>query len=180
MLTPSEHVETWMEIQNKKRAAAVSQAKQDDTIPALTLWQPWAWLIAEGLKQYETRGWATKCRGPLAIHAALRKPKVEECSDEILVALRSIHPRTSAALLSLDRGAVVCIVDLVECIPVERLDQIDISIDRAFGNFSTGRYAWKLANVRKFNPIPAKGAQGLWRWTLPEGMAFQDVSHASV
>lgn len=134
---------------------------------ALTLHQPWAWLVAEGLKQYETRSWATSYRGPLAIHAGKRKPKVEECSGEILVALRSIHPCASAALLSLDRGAVVCIVDLVECIPVERLDQIDISIDRAFGNFTPGRFAWKLANVRKIEPVAVRGAQGLWEWTQP-------------
>ncbi|MCL2331658.1 MAG: ASCH domain-containing protein [Proteobacteria bacterium] len=38
----------------------------------LTLWQPWAGAIAAGLKKYETRGWPTKHRGLLAIHASLR------------------------------------------------------------------------------------------------------------
>lgn len=36
---------------------------------ALTLWQPWAQLIALGHKTIETRSWSTKHRGPLAIHA---------------------------------------------------------------------------------------------------------------
>lgn len=36
---------------------------------ALTLHQPWATLVAIGAKTVETRGWATKHRGPLAIHA---------------------------------------------------------------------------------------------------------------
>lgn len=36
---------------------------------ALTLHQPWASLIAVGVKTIETRSWATKYRGPLAIHA---------------------------------------------------------------------------------------------------------------
>lgn len=37
---------------------------------ALTLWQPWASLIALGVKSIETRAWSTSYRGPLAIHAA--------------------------------------------------------------------------------------------------------------
>jgi hypothetical protein len=37
--------------------------------PVLTLHQPWASLIALGVKTIETRSWSTKYRGPLAIHA---------------------------------------------------------------------------------------------------------------
>lgn len=40
---------------------------------ALTLWQPWASLIALGAKTIETRSWSTKYRGPIAIHAAARR-----------------------------------------------------------------------------------------------------------
>lgn len=39
---------------------------------AITLWQPWASLLACGAKQYETRSWATNYRGPIAIHAAAK------------------------------------------------------------------------------------------------------------
>lgn len=40
--------------------------------------------------------------------------------------------------------------------------------ERAFGNYTPGRYAWLLANVKKLEtPIPAKGALGLWDWTPP-------------
>lgn len=41
---------------------------------ALTIWQPWASLIACGAKRYETRSWPTKYRGPIAIHAAVKDP----------------------------------------------------------------------------------------------------------
>lgn len=41
---------------------------------ALTVWQPWASLIACGAKRYETRSWATSYRGPIAIHAAATNP----------------------------------------------------------------------------------------------------------
>lgn len=39
---------------------------------ALTLHEPWATLVALGVKTIETRSWSTAYRGPLAIHAALR------------------------------------------------------------------------------------------------------------
>lgn len=37
---------------------------------AITIWQPWASLLAHRVKTYETRSWATAYRGPIAIHAA--------------------------------------------------------------------------------------------------------------
>jgi activating signal cointegrator 1 len=41
---------------------------------ALSLWQPWASLVALGVKTIETRSWSTSYRGPLAIHAAAVVP----------------------------------------------------------------------------------------------------------
>lgn len=41
---------------------------------AISLWQPWATLFATEIKKYETRSWATNYRGPIAIHAAKRRP----------------------------------------------------------------------------------------------------------
>jgi len=43
-------------------------------LKAITIWQPWASLIAIGEKQYETRSWKTDYRGPIAIHAAAKRP----------------------------------------------------------------------------------------------------------
>lgn len=43
---------------------------------ALTIRQPWASLIAHGVKTIETRSWSTKYRGPLAIHAGRARPPV--------------------------------------------------------------------------------------------------------
>lgn len=48
---------------------------------ALTVWQPHASLMAIRAKRIETRGWSTSYRGPLAIHAAARKPDVEMLED---------------------------------------------------------------------------------------------------
>lgn len=45
---------------------------------ALTLHQPWASLIALGVKTIETRSWSTSYRGPLAIHAAATMPSYDK------------------------------------------------------------------------------------------------------
>lgn len=44
----------------------------------ITLWQPYATLVATGIKQYETRSWPTNYRGPLLIHAAKRPMGADE------------------------------------------------------------------------------------------------------
>ena len=40
---------------------------------ALSLMEPWAALIAAGVKSIETRSWRTAYRGPLYIHASRAK-----------------------------------------------------------------------------------------------------------
>ena len=46
---------------------------------ALSIMQPWAWLIAAGHKDIENRTWRTEYRGPVLIHAGKRiDPNYEE------------------------------------------------------------------------------------------------------
>lgn len=40
-------------------------------IPALSIRQPWAWLIIHGHKDIENRDWSTPFRGQLLVHAGL-------------------------------------------------------------------------------------------------------------
>jgi hypothetical protein len=149
----------------------------DRTIPALTVLQPWASLIACGAKRYETRHWRTPYRGDLAIHAAKSVPEEgEELMYELLDAERTVDgwvyldEETARALhgLGIQRpgdfplGAVVCLARLVNCVPTERVAH---QPDAVFGDFSRGRWAWELADVRLvLPPQPCRGYQGLWRW----------------
>ncbi len=82
---------------------------------AITLWQPWATLVAIGAKRFETRSWSTHYRGPLAIHAAKTsrdikryrgRPKIEEALA-----------RAGCSFDTLPRGVVVCAARLVEPVP---------------------------------------------------------------
>lgn len=68
---------------------------------ALTIWQPWASLLACGGKRFETRSWATSYRGPIAIHAATIKiPQVfKKCFP---MSEWTYHPDHDAKKLFLD------------------------------------------------------------------------------
>ena len=138
---------------------------------ALSLWQPWATLIALGAKRYETRSWSTPYRGLLAIHAAKREPW--PLADAVEPLARAGYARWT----DLPRGAVLCVVRLVDVLPVELVigeivPYSETNQELAFGDYTAGRYAWALEMVEVFDtPIPARGAQGLWTWQRPqEGM----------
>lgn len=78
----------------------------------------------------------------------------------------------------LPTGCVVAVADLVECrksemnhsyMLVELVGEKDTVLfdvmENDFGDFTSGRYAWEMTNVRRLpEPIPVKGKQGLWNW----------------
>lgn len=45
------------------------------TLPAISIRQPWAWLIVNGHKDVENRDWVTHFRGRVLIHAGLTFPR---------------------------------------------------------------------------------------------------------
>ena len=138
---------------------------------ALSLWQPWATLIAIKAKRFETRSWQTAYRGPLVIHAA------KTWNRKLSFLIRHQEPFSSVLKAAgypvvtsypLPLGAALCVADLVECWPTEHVLRHMSDQERAFGDFTPGRFAWELRNVRPFpKPIRWGGAQGLWRWTGP-------------
>lgn len=145
-------------------------------IRALTLHQPWASLVAWGVKRYETRPKPLSYRGPLAIHAAKvwDAKRAEEAALllDTLWLTGGIHCDAIPGLEDLHLGCVVAVVDMVGC---ERMDPAVIGRQHKrellSGDWRPGRYAYRLANVRPLEtPIPARGQQGLWRAEVPEGV----------
>lgn len=137
---------------------------------ALTLWQPWASAIALGLKKIETRGWPTKYRGPLAIHAATRQHREDRaCFEAILAAAHHVERDVWAGYCDsnyelLPFGEVVATCRLTDCLWVESLDVG--GAERRWGDYSAGRWGWVLEEVERLMvPVPAVGRQGLWDWT---------------
>lgn len=88
----------------------------EDVLKALTIWQPWASMLGCGAKLYETRGWATKYRGPVAIHAAMKDPcKLPLLGREALE--RAVREEIDAGRCPewrfMPRGKIIAIADLV-------------------------------------------------------------------
>jgi len=143
-------------------------------IKAISLWQPWASLIAWGGKKYETRSWATNYRGPLLICASRKpfNPLVYEGAflNTLSTFWGSINHRFPSRLYIL--GCAVAIVELTNCSPAAVVAQIlePRSYEMAFGDFTPGRWAWTLDNIRRIEPFPVKGRQGLFEVELPEGL----------
>lgn len=135
---------------------------------AITIYQPWATLIAIGAKKFETRSWPTRYRGQLAIHAGKKNEEVA-CQE---VPIRKALEEYGYNVFNLPTGAII--VELVDCL--KSVDtwtdgyelegrRLVYSPEYEFGDFTPGRYAWELTDVKLLpQPVPAKGQQGLWNW----------------
>lgn len=74
----------------------------------LSLTEPYATLIRNGIKTIETRSWKTSYRGKLYIHASSTKmPKTYKENQE-LMSLVDIN--------NLNYGNIICSCDLVDCV----------------------------------------------------------------
>ncbi len=144
---------------------------------AITIWQPWASLIAAGVKRIETRSCSTAYRGPLAIHAALQLSISQRylCSREpFRSALMQAGLPWSEGLRGYEfpLGAVVAVVQLAACIRITDGTLLPPEPERSLGEYRRGRWMWVLRNVRRLpRPVRAVGQQGLWEWEEPAPMA---------
>ena len=140
---------------------------------ALSLWEPWASLMRVGAKTIETRSWGTSYRGPLLICASKHRDR------ETLEVLRDPEfKRGLAPLLKPDDttlgdlvghlafGKAVCVVTLDAC---ELTQDIDPGMERPFGDYTPGRFAWVTNNLRQIEPFALSGHQGLFNvdYALP-------------
>ena len=141
-------------------------AVEAPTMKALSLWQPWATLVAAGVKLHETRHWETKYRGRIAIHAA-KTMDLAGAPDLLCEAVSGPYWTQD-----LPRGVVVAVAHLTTCDPAERVADHLTQADRAAGNFARGRFAWRLERVQRLiQPIPLIGRQGLFNWSPPADLA---------
>lgn len=119
----------------------------------LSVQQPWAHAILYLGKDVENRTWATAYRGPLLIHAGRSRGRLGDLGDG--------EPAPSEMAF----GAVVGLVTLRACLPLERLG------GRVRSPWAEGPWCWVLTDPRPFpEPVPMKGQMGLW--TPPPGFAL--------
>ena len=138
---------------------------------AITLYEPYASLMAIGAKVNETRPMRTSHRGDICIHAA----KTDTCW------ISSEKYRTNQAFeqRGLDFkpafGCIVAVVELWDVQPSEKFyvepptsDPFCISEEEFnFGNYAPGRFIYRTRNLRRLaTPVPARGFQSIG-WTVP-------------
>lgn len=125
------------------------------SMKALTVCQPYAELIALGDKPIENRTWPTRFRGYLAIHAGKSRQWME-AGDEV-------------AYPGMAFGAVVCVARVIACLHIDA-DWPERIAHLKQHEHANGPWCWVFArHVIRCEPIPVKGAQGLW--DLPETAA---------
>lgn len=127
----------------------------DGCIKAISVCQPWAWLIIYGGKDIENRDWGTGYRGLLAIHASkgMTRAEYEDAAD-----FAEVNGVTVPAKKDLVLGAIIGTVRLVAC------------VRRSESPWFCGDYGLELANPRPLRQlVPAKGMLGLWDWIPPGG-----------
>lgn len=134
---------------------------------ALTLTQPYASLVALGLKHYETRSFVTHHRGSLAIHAAQSvngvggKYAYERICQELPPLMRAILWNTYSG--DLPFGEILAVTWVEDCIPTAEVDGDVDGDERAVGNYTSGRWAWRLRMPVLLIPaVRARGHQGIW------------------
>jgi hypothetical protein len=144
----------------------------------ITLTQPWASLIAIGAKRVETRSWATPHKGMLAIHAGKGLGPVGGKEGLHSLCRRvpfctALQPLIGTDVNLLPLGQIIAVVELVACRHTEELEPILSEQERAFGDYSFGRWGWLLRNVRPLRtPISTRGALSLWEYDTAAIMAM--------
>lgn len=147
-------------------------------IKAVTLYQPWASLIVDLIKNIETRDWsppAYMLGKKLAIHAG--KYRVRDLDLPLLKTVEDLYGYNWRS--DLPYGAVLGTVTLNSTGIVEANDGINayyrnspnevlksVPVDD-YGDFDVGRHLWFLSNVQKFkNPVEYRGHFKIWNWRV--------------
>jgi hypothetical protein len=139
---------------------------------ALTLTQPWASAVVQGVKRYETRSWSTKHRGWLAIHSAKGMTRENErmfvqlFSEGVLKGeIMGAAEMAGWEMLSIPRGMIIGFVRVDDVLMTGGAQPT--GLEHRLGDWQAGRFAWQLSNpIRLQEPIKAKGSLGLWNWQI--------------
>ncbi|WAK44406.1 hypothetical protein [Erwinia phage vB_Ea_2910A] len=111
---------------------------------ALSIRQPWAWLITQGHKKIENRTWDTKKRGRFLIHASSKRPSDDDMliASEICAGLNIKLPEKNEFVL----GSIVGYATL--CGTTTKSDD----------PFFFGPVGLQLKDCRAVEPVRFKGA----------------------
>jgi hypothetical protein len=110
-------------------------------LKAISIRQPWAWLIVNGYKDIENRIWEPKLRGPVLIHAG--KSRAHLSADDLRYLKR--HYRIADLPEKFETGGIVGVAEITGCVKCHR------------SKWFQGPFGWTLANARRLPFKPVKG-----------------------
>ena len=120
---------------------------------ALSIRQPWAWLIVNGHKDVENRVWPTKFRGPVLIHASKGMTRDEYACAHVCAEDQGI---TLPPFEELERGGIVGRAEITDC------------VTRSESPWFFGDYGFVMTKSEPVHFTPQKGSLGFF--TVPWGM----------
>lgn len=127
----------------------------------ITIKQPFATLIAEGIKEYEFRTWKTKYRGDILIHAGKGIDKKAMKKYEHLN-------------LEYPAGCIIAKATITDCIKVDDEfrkilnEKNPLVYSNIIKNTEWEGYGFKLENIEKINQITINGKLSLWDYDYPQ------------
>lgn len=119
---------------------------------ALSIQQPWAWLIANDFKDIENRSWSTKFRGEFLIHAGKKFDK------ESYEYIKETHPEIKMPeieYLKLETGGIIGMAEIRDC------------VSKSNSKWFCGEYGFVIKNAHPINFIPYKGQLGFFEVGFP-------------
>lgn len=123
---------------------------------AISIRQPWAWLILHAGKDIENRSWPTRLRGRVLIHAAKGMTRAEY-EDALMTAkmVSCTRPFPEGTMLpafnELPRGGIVGSVEIVDC------------VSDSISPWFFGSYGFVLRAPEPLPFRPLKGELGFFR-----------------
>lgn len=128
---------------------------------AISIRQPYAWLIINGYKNIEFRTWTTHYRGPLAIHVSCTiTPRERAIHDQVR---KLFHV---PALEALPTGKVIGTVDLIDCGMVSMLWPLVHGSVNHVTCWPEATCYWLLSDPVPLNGPMCKGRQTLFEVKL--------------
>lgn len=124
---------------------------------AISLKQPYAWLIANGYLLVDDRSWETRYRGPILIHAS---KGIYDAYYDYLKANTTI-PLPSKD--QLEYGGIVGMANLVLCCKPKQVPKhISLTQRTHFGGVHDDYYGFLFENARPLSLIPCRGKLGIF------------------
>ena len=122
----------------------------------ITVKQPFATLIAEGLKEYEFRTWRTKFRGDILIHAG---KGIDKQAMERYKHLNLDYPS----------GKIIAKATITDCVYVDDKLKEELQVKDPLVYYGILQkdsdwdgYGFKIENIEKIEPIEINGKLSLW------------------